>query len=119
MTTFIILLALVALLVCLMFGANSKDYRKWFIASCFLAVFILGIFSHDIQDILGIYGFAAGFLAFWPVLHTLYGAWLANSDFNPEKHFCVFRDFLFFQKFDFLQILCIIFSVVLINLFEK
>lgn len=75
MTTFIILLALVALLVCLMFGANSKDYRKWFIAGCFLAVFILGIFSHDIQDILGIYGFAAGFLAFIFLAIASYVIW--------------------------------------------
>lgn len=62
MTTVVIILAFLALLICLIKAANSVNYQKWSIAAWITSVFLFGVFFDDLTNVLDITGKVAQFI---------------------------------------------------------
>lgn len=56
MTTIVIIVAILALLFCLIKAANSVNYQKWSIAAWIISVFLFGVFFDDLMYVLAITG---------------------------------------------------------------
>jgi len=62
MTTIVIIIAILALLFCLLKAANSVKYQKWLIAAWLIAVFLFGVFFNGITDMFAMTSMAAQFI---------------------------------------------------------
>nr|QIM10514.1 hypothetical protein PlAlph_4060 [uncultured Alphaproteobacteria bacterium] len=59
METIVIIIAILALIVCLIKAANSAKPQKWSIAAWIIAVFLFGAFFNDITELCEITGMIA------------------------------------------------------------
>lgn len=62
MTTVVIILAFLALAICLLKAANSVNHQKWSIAAWVISIFLFGVFFDDLTYVFDITGKVAQFI---------------------------------------------------------